>query len=98
MHIYDDDNDSDDVDDYTRTSARIKSMREEIKSLKLRLAKLGMDEDQLIASGNLRNVEIVQPVEAMDDFYLISQDAAVTDNQVKSIKTFLRNITGGSSG
>ena len=73
-------------------------MREEIKSLKLRLAKLGMDEDQLIASGNLRNVEIVQPVEAMDDFYLISQDAAVTDNQVKSIKTFLRNITGGSSG
>ena len=54
-------NGSDGVDDYTRTSARIKSMREEIKTLKLRLAKLGMDEDQLIASGNLRNVEIVQP-------------------------------------
>jgi len=77
--------------EFRRTSARIKSMREEIKNLKVRLA----SEDPLIVSGNFKNLEPPPPREIMDDFYLIAQEAAATDNQVKSIKSFLRNITGG---
>jgi len=83
--------------DYKKSATRFRAMREEIKLLKLRLATAGMDGDPHLASGNLRHLEPPQTREIMDDFYLIAQETAVVDSQVKSIKSFLRTITGSGS-
>ena len=50
-------------------------MREEIRQLKLRLAEAGL--------ASTRALEVPLPRELMDDFYLIAQETAVVDNQVK---------------
>jgi len=80
--------------DYKKSAARFRAMREEIKQLKLRLAISGLDEDPLLMQGNLKNLDPPPTKEIMDDFYLIAQETAVVDSQVKSIKSFLRTITG----
>merc|ERR1712032_1553782 len=63
--------------------------REEIRQLKLRLADSGL------AAANTKGIEVPLGREVMDDFYLIAQETAVVDNQVKTLKSFLRTITGG---
>jgi len=83
--------------DYKKSSTRFRAMREEIKVLKLRLATAGLDGDPYLAQGNLRHLEPPQTKEIMDDFYLIAQETAVVDSQVKSIKSFLRTITGSGN-
>lgn len=83
--------------DYKKSAARFRAMREEIKLLKIRLATAGMDGDPHLAQGNLRHMEPPQTKEIMDDFYLIAQETAVVDSQVKSIKSFLRTITGAGN-
>jgi len=83
--------------DYKKSAARFRAMREEIKVLKLRLATAGLDGDPFLAQGNLRHLEPPQTKEIMDDFYLIAQETAIVDSQVKSIKSFLRTITGSGN-
>lgn len=83
--------------DYKKSAARFRAMREEIKLLKIRLATAGMDGDPHLAQGNLRHMEPPQTKEIMDDFYLIAQETTVVDSQVKSIKSFLRTITGAGN-
>ena len=74
--------------DMKKTASRQQAMREEIRQLKLRLADSGL-------AGNPKGIEVPQGREVMDDFYLIAQETAVVDNQVKTLKSFLRTITGG---
>jgi len=83
--------------DFKKSAARFRAMREEIKTLKLRLATVGLDSDPYLSQGNLRHLEPPQSKEIMDDFYLIAQETAVVDSQVKSIKSFLRTITGSGN-
>lgn len=83
--------------DFKKSAARFRAMREEIKTLKLRLATAGLDGDPYLCQGNLRHLEPPQSKEIMDDFYLIAQETAVVDSQVKSIKSFLRTITGSGN-
>ena len=61
--------------DHSRTASRQLAMREEIRQLKLRLAEAGL--------ASTRAPEVPLPREIMDDFYLIAQETAVVDNQVK---------------
>ena len=75
--------------DMKKTASRQQAMREEIQQLKLRLAESG------IPAGNPKGIEVPLGREVMDDFYLIAQETAAVDNQVKSLKSFLRTITGG---
>ena len=74
--------------DMKKTASRQQAMREEIRQLKLRLADSGL-------AGNPKGIEVPLGREVMDDFYLIAQETAVVDNQVKTLKSFLRTITGG---
>ena len=74
--------------DMKKTASRQQAMREEIRQLKLRLADSGL-------TGNPKGIEVPLGREVMDDFYLIAQETAVVDNQVKTLKSFLRTITGG---
>ena len=71
-------------------------MREEIKNLKLRLAAADIDLDPNLCQGNLKN--LIQPPtkENFEDFFTIAHETAVVDNQVKSFRSFLQTITGGS--
>jgi len=82
--------------DYKKTTLRFNKMREEIKHMKLRLAAADMDLDPNLCQGNLKN--LVQPPskENMEDFFTIAHETAVVDNQVKSFRSFLQTITGGS--
>ena len=83
--------------DYKKTSTRIRLLKEEIKTLKLRLAASEHDLDPQLSLGQVKS--LIQPPtkENMDDFFLIAQETEVLDNQVKSLKSFLRNITGGGT-
>ena len=81
--------------DFRKTDARFGALREELKRLKLRLASTELDIDLNIARGNFKHLEPPPNKENMDDFFLISQETAVVDNQVKSLRSFLRTITGG---
>ena len=83
--------------DYKKTSTRIRLLKEEIKTLKLRLAASEHDLDPQLSQGHVKS--LIQPPtkENMDDFFLIAQETEVLDNQVKSLKSFLRNITGGGT-
>jgi len=83
--------------DYKRSAARFRAMREEIKQLKLRLATIGVEDDPHLVQGNLKYMEPPPTKEIMDDFYLIAQETTVVDSQVKSIKSFLRTITGAGN-
>ena len=83
--------------DYKKTDARFGAMREELKRLKLRLASTELDIDLNIAKGHFKHIEPPPTKENMDDFFLISQETAVVDSQVKSLRSFLRTITGGAS-
>jgi len=76
--------------DMKKTASRQQAMREEIRQLKLRLADSG-----LAAANTKAGIEVPLGREVMDDFYLIAQETAVVDNQVKTLKSFLRTITGG---
>jgi len=82
--------------DYKKTASRFNKMREEIKNLKLRLAAADMDLDPNLCQGNLKN--LIQPPtkENFEDFFTIAHETAVVDNQVKSFRSFLQTITGGS--
>ena len=84
--------------DHQKTAARFNVMREEIKRLKLKLAAAELDLDTNLAQGDIRSLKEPPVKENMDDFFMIAQETAVVDNQVKSLKSFLRNITGGNSG
>jgi len=75
--------------DMKKTASRQQAMREEIRQLKLRLADSGL------AANPNKGIEVPLGREVMDDFYLIAQETAVVDNQVKTLKSFLRTITGG---
>ena len=83
--------------DYKKTSTRIRLLKEEIKTLKLRLSASENDLDPQLSQGHVKS--LIQPPtkENMDDFFLIAQETEVVDNQVKSLKSFLRNITGGGT-
>ena len=83
--------------DYKKTSSRIRLLKEEIKTLKLRLAASEQDLDPQLSQGHVKS--LIQPPtkENMDDFFLIAKETEVLDNQVKSLKSFLRNITGGGT-
>ena len=83
--------------DYQKTASRIRLMREEIKRLKMKLAAADLDLDPQLCQGNIKTLCPPPTKENMDDFFLIAQEAAVVENQTKSLKTFLRNITGGGS-
>ncbi|XP_023342348.1 WD repeat-containing protein 91 [Eurytemora carolleeae] len=83
--------------DYLKTAARIKMLKDEQMRLKLKLAQAGYDEDLNLSSGNIKYFEAPPSQEIMDDFFLIAQEAGKTDNQVKSIKSFLKTITGNRS-
>ena len=75
--------------DMKKSAARQQAMREEIRQLKLRLADSGL------AATSSKGIEVPLGKEVMDDFYLIAQETAVIDSQVKTLKSFLRTITGG---
>ena len=77
--------------DMKKTASRQQAMREEIRQLKLRLADSGL----ATAANPKAGIEVPLGREVMDDFYLIAQETAVVDNQVKTLKSFLRTITGG---
>jgi len=83
--------------DFNKREARFGAMREELRRLKLRIASTGLDIDPNIAKGNFKHLEPPPTKENMDDFFLISQETAVVDSQVKSLRSFLRTITGGAS-
>ena len=83
--------------DHKKTDVRFRAMRSELKRLKLRLASSELDVDRNIAQGNFKHLQPPPTKENMDDFFLISQETAVVDSQVKSLRSFLRTITGGGS-
>ena len=83
--------------DYKKTDVRFRALRQELKRLKLRLASSDLDIDRNLAQGSFKHLQPPPTKENMDDFFLISQETAVVDSQVKSLRSFLRTITGGGS-
>ena len=83
--------------DYEKTYSRFETMREKLKRLKLRLATTERDNEPNIAKGHFKHLDPAPTKENMDDFFLISQETAVVNSQVKSLRSFLRTITGGTS-
>ena len=84
--------------DYQKTASRLRVMRDEIRRLKLKLASAELDQDPSLSQGNIKSLQPPPARENMDDFFLIAQETAVVDQQVRSLKSFLRNITGGVGG
>ena len=76
--------------EYANTSVILRKLREDNDSMKKKLMKSVMkDEDP----------RVPPPDDVMDDFFIIAQEAASSsDNQVKNLKTFLKNLTTGNSG
>eukprot|EP00088_Acartia_fossae_P064642 TRINITY_DN7959_c2_g1_i2.p1 TRINITY_DN7959_c2_g1~~TRINITY_DN7959_c2_g1_i2.p1 ORF type:complete len:710 (-),score=131.14 TRINITY_DN7959_c2_g1_i2:81-2210(-) len=80
--------------DCQKTAARIKYLKEEIRDLKLKLAKAGYDQDNQISTGNLKYMQAPPSQDIMDDFFLIAQETEKRDTQIRSIKSFLKTFTG----
>ena len=87
------------IADFHSSVRKIRKLREENDMYKDKLqelaAKLNVTHDS--GGGSIRFPAANPPEEIMDDFFIIAAEAPAPDSQVKSIKNFLRNITGGGS-
>ncbi len=84
--------------DYASTTWKLRRLREENDALKQRLLSI----DAALRQKNLTLADITCPdtvpcEDLMDDFFIIAQEAPSTESQTKTLKDFLRNITGGTS-
>ncbi|XP_044742281.1 WD repeat-containing protein 91 isoform X2 [Chrysoperla carnea] len=86
---------------------RLRRLQEENESLKARLLQLTeqprtlgtTNNDNIAASSAVGrdSMDVVSPSHIYDDFYIIAQENNTADNQVKSLKSLIRNIGSSSS-
>jgi WD40 repeat protein len=82
--------------DYRSTAAKVRRLKEENEALRQRL--VAREQQNLPPQVTIQPPEVFPPDDIMDDFYIIAmQEAPAKEDPGKSLKSFLRNITGGGS-
>lgn len=77
---------------------RLRRLQEENESLKARLVQLiDQSRNTQSSSTEVTPIDVPPPVHIYDDFYVIAQENNTAENQVKTLKSLIKNIGTSSS-
>ena len=84
--------------DFNSTVLRIRQLREENDTLRQKLVDLNhcLQRGSNLTLSDIKFPDVAPPDELMDDFFTIAQEAPTQESQTKTLKSFLKNITGVS--
>ncbi len=87
------------IAEHSSAVRKIRRLREENDALRRRLNSLhaAFKRSGGASINDIACPEALPPEDIMDDFYIIAQEAPTSESQAKTLKSFLRNITGSSS-